>query len=152
MNSCYRTSNNKYQSAPPRMSDGRHFTDYRANCHMNQRIQTDKKIPNSYEYRMYLQRNAEELMELNKQQTYLLNGSFECKEPYHIGTMLPESHKQVCNAQSCTVKHNYENGLGLGRDYGESDLLTPMKAPYMKLEKNNCMPESHMDKHNVPKL
>ena len=62
----------------------------------------------THEYCMYLQRNAEELMELNRQQSYLLNGSFECKEPYQaLETMLPESHKQVCNAQSCTVKHNY---------------------------------------------
>ena len=26
--SCYRTTNNKFFTAPPRMADGRHFTDY----------------------------------------------------------------------------------------------------------------------------
>ena len=31
-NLCYKTSNNKYSDCPPRMADGRHFTDFRPNC------------------------------------------------------------------------------------------------------------------------
>ena len=61
MSSCFRTSNNFYASAPPRMADGRHFTDYRPNCHLNNRIQTENQVSNSYEYRMFLTRNASDL-------------------------------------------------------------------------------------------
>ena len=33
--SCYKASNNKYFNCPPRMDDGRHFTDYRSSCDTN---------------------------------------------------------------------------------------------------------------------
>ena len=33
MSKCSKTTNNKYFNCPPRMDDGRHFTDYRPNCH-----------------------------------------------------------------------------------------------------------------------
>ena len=32
-NNCHKTTNNKYFQCPPRMSDGRHFTDYRSNVY-----------------------------------------------------------------------------------------------------------------------
>jgi hypothetical protein len=148
MSSCYRTSNNKFASAPARMADGRHFTDYRPSCHLNAKIQIENQVPNSYEFRMFLTRNAEDLMELNRKQSYLANGAFECKPPYNVGTMLPESHKVKCNAQTCEVSHNYENGLGLGRDYGEgADCLASFNAPAMKLDENQCRPPSFMDYH-----
>ena len=148
MSSCYRTSNNKFASAPARMADGRHFTDYRPSCMLNTRIQVDNKVPNSYEFRMFLTRNADDLMELNRKQTFLANGAFECKPPYNVGTMLPESAKIKCNAQTCKVSHNYDNGLGLGRDYGEgADCLASFNAPQMKLEPNQCRPPAHMDYH-----
>ena len=44
MNSCYKTSNNKYFKCPPRMDDGRHFTDYRPNCHVNNLVRANNKI------------------------------------------------------------------------------------------------------------
>ena len=58
MSNCYKTSNNKYANAPPRMDDGRHFTDYRPNCFLNNRLQVDNNVPNSYEMRLFLTRNA----------------------------------------------------------------------------------------------
>ena len=48
------------------MSDGRHFTDYRPNCFLNARIQTENGIPNSYDMRLFLTRNADKLIELNR--------------------------------------------------------------------------------------
>lgn len=149
MSSCFRTSNNFYASAPPRMADGRHFTDYRPNCHLNNRIQTENQVSNSYEYRMFLTRNADDLMELNRKESYLLNGSYECKPPYEAGTMLPESDKVVCNRSTCNVVHNFDDGLGRGRDYGEATCLASFQAPQMKLDGNQCRPESHLDGHQT---
>ena len=88
---CYRTSNNKYFQAPPRMDDSRHFTDYRPDCHVNNLIKNDNKVFNSYEYRLFLTRNAEKLMDANRQYAFLKNGVSECKMPYNQGTMLPLS-------------------------------------------------------------
>ena len=44
---------------PPRMSDGRHFTDFRPNCTINNMLRVQNKVANSYEYRMFLTRNAD---------------------------------------------------------------------------------------------
>jgi len=148
MSSCYRTSNNKFASAPARMSDGRHFTDYRPNCFTNTRLQVENRVPNSYEYRMFLTRNAEDIMELNRKESFLQNGSTECKSPYNPGTMVPEADKVVCNSQTCQVVHNYEGGVGTGRDYGDSiECLASLSAPPMELKPNQCKPPSYLDEH-----
>ena len=41
---CYRTSNNKFFNAPPRMADGRHFTDYRPSCDANSSVRNNQNI------------------------------------------------------------------------------------------------------------
>ena len=41
-------NNPKYTIRPPRMDDGRHFTDYRPNCFVNNLIQTQNRITDSY--------------------------------------------------------------------------------------------------------
>ena len=38
------TSNNKYFDCPPRMDDARHFTDYRPNRDVNNKIRHNNKI------------------------------------------------------------------------------------------------------------
>ena len=63
---CYKTSNNKHFGCPPRMADGRHFTDYRPSCHINNIIRSGNNVMNSFEYRLFLTRNAEELMILTE--------------------------------------------------------------------------------------
>lgn len=47
----------------PGMSDGRAFTDYRSNCMMNTKIQTENNINNDASYRSFLQQNATKIME-----------------------------------------------------------------------------------------
>jgi len=59
-------NNPKYNNCPPRMDDGRHFTDYRPNCLVNNLVQTQNEIKDSYHYRMFLTENADKLMELNR--------------------------------------------------------------------------------------
>ncbi len=67
--SCYKASNNKYFNCPPRMDDGRHFTDYRPNCHVNNLVRSNNATLNSHEYRMFLTHNAGKLMDLNRTYT-----------------------------------------------------------------------------------
>ena len=54
MASCYKTGNNKYFNAPPLMADGRHFTDYRPQCTLNNQIRAQNNGLSSFDYRMYL--------------------------------------------------------------------------------------------------
>ena len=114
-NLCYKTSNNKYFKCPPRMDDGRHFTDYRPNCHTNNVVRTNNKVNNSFQYRMFLTHNASDLMELNNKYSCQKNCCGSCANP---STMLPESTKVTCNKFSCTSAVNDSNGLGQGRNYG----------------------------------
>ena len=114
-------SNNKVKECPPRMSDGRHFTDYRPVCFLNNSMIVDNKISNSYEYRMHLIQNAEKLMNNNRAYISKKNGcDKKCMQPYNVGTMLPESSRVECNDKNCNVKITDKNGLGQGRQYSKN--------------------------------
>ena len=43
MTNCNKTSNNKYFNCPAKMSDGRHFTDYRPSCYVNNLLRYNNK-------------------------------------------------------------------------------------------------------------
>lgn len=53
------------QDCPALMSDGRFATDYRPNCYVNNLINTQNELKNSNQQRIFLQRNANKLRELN---------------------------------------------------------------------------------------
>lgn len=122
MSTCYKTSDNKYFGCPPRMADGRHFTDYRPSCDMNSVIKVDNNIRNSLNYRLFLQENAEKLLEINRKYSCQKNCCEPCKEGFET-TMLPEKYTQLCNKNSCIVVGNDPKGLGLGRNYNSVDNL-----------------------------
>ena len=93
--SCSKTSNNKHFNCPPRMDDGRHFTDYRPNCHINNLIQNNNEIHSSFQMRTFLTQNAMRIMELNREEACSSNCCSPCQKPYQIGTTLPESTANV---------------------------------------------------------
>ena len=114
MSSCYKTSNNKYTNCPPRMDDGRHFTDYRPNCHVNNLVRANNAMLNSHQYRMFLQHNGNKLMSLNRTYACQKNCCGPCNPK---STMLPEQSIQQCNNRSCNTDFVNQNGLGIGRRY-----------------------------------
>ena len=114
---CLKTSNNKYPESPALMSDGRTFTDYRQNCAVNNLLKTNSNTFNSHEYRMFLTRNAKNLIDLNRQVAYERNKIGPSMEPYNIGTMLPEKTKVNCDHHGCMIQINDETGIGQGRQY-----------------------------------
>jgi hypothetical protein len=95
MNSCYNTSNNKHPKCPPRMDDGRHFTDYRPHCYVNNLVQQNNQIHNSYQMRMFLTHNANDIMQLNRKLSCDKNCCGPCQKPYQSGTMMPEQRADV---------------------------------------------------------
>jgi hypothetical protein len=115
------------------MADGRHFTDYRPRCELNNSlVNSTNGVLNNYEYRMYLQHNASKLMDSLRNENYYENVCVPCYDFDKDGTMLPELNKVKCNEFTCTVYGNDQNGLGLGRDYNVSS-----SHPMLKHEKNN---------------
>lgn len=108
---------------PSRMADGRAFTDYRPRCTVNaelyKQVIGEKMVGSSYESRMFLQQNADAMMdfERNKAISTLIpcapcNRSFE-----DAGTMLGERYIVRCNGVTCSREEINPQGLGDGRAY-----------------------------------
>jgi len=107
-NTCHKTTNNKYFQCPPRMSDGRHFTDYRSSVYVNDLIRSTNKTGSNYEYRQFLIHNADSLIKMNNEYMNYMNGCSECN-----ATQVP--FKTECfinqNYSNCYLKD--DNGIGI---------------------------------------
>lgn len=140
--SCYRSSNNRYFNSPSRMSDGRNFTDYRSSYELNKHIIEKNKIANTHDFRMFLNRNGDNIIKENNKYIAMMSGSFNCKQPYEVGTMLPEKTRLVCNQHTCKEVLVNENGIGQGREYSlpnqPNSLLEPLKKPEYVFDDNIC--------------
>ena len=60
-------SNNKFKSCPPLMSDARMFTNYIPSKQYNEHIKSVNSIGSNLEYKEFLQKNAEEIINKNFQ-------------------------------------------------------------------------------------
>lgn len=69
-----KTSDNRYFHCPPRMDDGRHFTDYRPSSLVNHMAQSSNNQMSSYGYRQFLIHHGSEIMNANRYYTYMKNG------------------------------------------------------------------------------
>ena len=142
MSTCYKTSDNKHAGCPPRMADGRHFTDYRPSCTTNMSIGSDNGVSGSNQYRHFLQNNGSTVMNLNRKHACDLNCCAPCsKEPF-ADTMLPEQYKVVCNENTCTSVLNDVNGLGTGRTYYTKPQSCQGLPAALPQADNNCFDPS----------
>lgn len=117
---CYKTTNNKYFNCPPRMSDGRHFTDYRSNVYVNDLIKYSNKTGSNYEYRQFLIHNAGNLMKMNNDYTNYMNGCSECNAqpvPFQTECFINQ------NYSNCFMKD--DNGVGL---YNKASMIQDNQA------------------------
>jgi hypothetical protein len=100
------------------MSDGRSFTDYRPRCAINAELMSDLTKQNlarsSYESRMFLQNNAEQIMERSRMLSIEnLAPCAPCKRPFSdSGTMYPQKYIVKCSATSCEKIEVNPDGLG----------------------------------------
>lgn len=117
------SGNNPTVMCPSRMSDGRAFTDYSPRCHANARLmnalESAKLMQSSYESRLYLQRNAQQVMDQERQRAVdTLIPCAPCKRPLtDSGTMEPERYVVRCDAVSCKRTEVNPHGIGDGRAY-----------------------------------
>ena len=106
-----------------RMSDGRAFTDYRPRCAVNaelyNKIKGANMVASSYESRIYLQQNAEALMQENFQASMsTLLPCAPCPRPFSDpGTELPAQYVVKCDAVACERTLVIPHGLGDARSY-----------------------------------
>ena len=71
-----------YKDCPPRLADGgRAFCDFRPGCNSEHMVQLQNGLTNSYDYRMWLQSNAEDIMNFNRAYTMKKNHCRPCTAP-----------------------------------------------------------------------
>lgn len=116
---CTRASENKHWGCPPRMSDGRLFTDYRPRCDVNlQPMWESAPLSGSYDYRQMMIQNGEKLLGGWREEARKVAACGTCKSPFDIGTMLPEQDVFKCDKVQCVRIKKDPMGLGTGRSYG----------------------------------
>ena len=105
---------------PSKMSDGRQFTDYRPRCNVNadllDNLAKNNLINSSYESRLYLQQNADKIMQDEREKAIQRLAPCNMCNPAK-STILPERYVVKCDAVSCTRTEINPNGLGDGRNY-----------------------------------
>jgi hypothetical protein len=153
--SCFKTSDNKDKGCPARMSDGRSMTDYRSSTFIDDLIRADNNISNSLHYRVFLQNNADALMDRHRQVACQTNCCGPCpitlKEGFDNGTMLPEQYMFVTDGRIGKMVLNDVNGLGTGRQYytfgrPDTNCSNLPSAWTINQKENQCAPP--MDRFN----
>jgi hypothetical protein len=134
---CFRPSNNKHFDCPPRMADGRLFTDYSPNCTINNTVPPlHDGFLDSYKYRQYLIKNTDAILGDLRATSYSRAVCAPCAEPHNqAGTMLPEHTLQVCDGRTCKFVLNDPYGLGLGRSYGTTPYKEAKREQFLVAKK-----------------
>lgn len=68
-------SNNIHMNMPPLMSDGRNFASWQPEAVINEKLQKDAGITNNWNYRLYLQKNANIIMKYNHLEAITASGN-----------------------------------------------------------------------------
>ena len=102
-------TDNKYEDCPPRMSDGRQFTDYRPRC---EAVFGGLPQPmSSYEYRMFLTSHAEDIINKNRDIATLRSSCDWCDSRER--TAPPFRTSQRCDDRVCTFEKVCGRGIGV---------------------------------------
>jgi hypothetical protein len=98
------------ETCPPRMSDGRSFTEYIPGCQLVPPTMTSNQA------RAHLVANAEGLIRRNREMAFHNGCTMACFDPSTTtGTALPELSYMSCDARRCEVVPGVASGLGMGR-------------------------------------
>jgi hypothetical protein len=136
MDLCYKSSNNQYNNSPPRMNDGRHFTDYRSNCLINNLINKNNNHMRSHDLKNFLINNANKLREINRTYVSQKNGVNNCNNFVDIQL----KHRVVCNKNTCRKVLVNPEGFGIDVQYN-SNLKSNNLNRYISPNdpNNNCV-------------
>jgi len=103
-------SDNFILEFPARMADGRQFTDYKSNGFMNLH---EQELKNTLEYRLYLQNNAENIMDNNYNIIASINECSDCPGYQIVDT----KSLLTCSKESCVEELKNKSGIGYDIQY-----------------------------------
>ena len=98
---------NFHKDFPARMSDGRFITDYYPNCSMNLSAQ---KNMSSWQYKLFLTRNATQIMGSIRDFNHKKYGRDKCNDP---SIPLQNQYLQNCTNYACHISEVNPKGVGL---------------------------------------
>ena len=130
------------------MDDGRHFTDYRPNCHLNNLTRTNNNTNSSFQYRMFLTHNANQLMEMNREHACDKNCCGPCQAPYQSGTMMRETAAKVTGVDAVTCGTRVSSNPGGGAHTTEPLACTQWNVGSMHRKQNCCTPITDAAKYH----
>jgi hypothetical protein len=133
MSKCTKVSNNKYFDAPAIMNDARAFTDYTQNYIMNDNIRLNNKKYSDYEYRQYLIKNGNKLINEQHKINKLKNGYKSCK-------LHSVDVNEICTKNKEYSICNIKNINGIGIQNNTIELKKPKYNPIK--QKQNIIEES----------
>jgi hypothetical protein len=113
--SLFSGSNNKYSNLPPIMADGRNYSNWQPETIINEQIKNNAGIKSNWEYREYLQKNANQIMKYNhldainssgNNPTTYLNNNSSNNSPF-IFNSTHDSRKPCCSENDSDLKKSY---------------------------------------------
>ena len=116
---------------PPKMSDGRHFTDYRPSGYVHDLILKQNNITNSFDLKTLMTNRALDLQKINKDYYETRNACTSCSK-YYVPD--PNGHVDYWNRYSQSI--GYENLITLGCPIKE-----PPQIPTVRPHIRQCPPE-----------
>ena len=106
-------ANNQYFDCPPIMEDGRLFSAYFPRCLQEYALFDASGQPlSNYDYRQYLIRNGDALLQKQRADAAAMGGSFGCTNYNNVPA---DQRVQSCSAKACAFSPLNMTGLGLGR-------------------------------------
>jgi len=147
MSDCTKSSDNKYFECPARMSDGRHFTDYRPSCDVETSFLKQNNFSDNGSYRAYLINNATTIMSTNRMYATTMT---ECPPSVNGPTPIPPFElTESCTDQSCSFTKTHEPyGIGIENQttYMPLQFEPPRVTSNTTNQKNVCV--SELEKYN----
>lgn len=101
----YTPNNDKSHSSPGILSDGRSFTDYSQNSTRNEQIKRDNHVKTNEEYRKFLVKNTDTIMQYNYEHSIHKNQTDYFPSIQHGGPYLYE------NMQDDSKPYGYEDSI-----------------------------------------
>lgn len=137
---CYSGSNNIHFNFPPIMMDGRNYATWQPGAVINEKIRENNSISSNWDYRTFLQTNAEKIMKANSlsacnncgscldQYTGPQNPQMQSNTPYVFSSALDSS--QPFGYETSDLKNVY-----LSRYELQSRMMAPSLTQYEYLTK-----------------
>ncbi len=106
-----RTVNNRFQTSPAIMNDGRSFTDYRPACYVDAMIANANKLHGSNDYREFLIKNGLHLMKVNDKYLEDKLAHRQCNNNVQPGSEFARVCEVNNNTMSCLDQNPHHTGI-----------------------------------------